>query len=132
MAGPDDDLSRGSDAEQGGLSLDPPRRGAGCVSVGHRSHQRLTVPAGPGRRPAPTCNLDQQRGPWLQPRRGQVDYRPEVILGIEAHRRTLEGRQVAPKLERRHLGAVIDPLGPLVAQEEVEDVFTQGLGHEFG
>jgi hypothetical protein len=46
--------------------------------------------------------------------------------------RRLQGRQVAPKLERRHLGPVINPLGPLVAQEEVEDVLTQGLSHKFG
>jgi hypothetical protein len=72
---------------------------AGCVSVGHRAHQRLTVPAEAGRHPAPTCNLDKQRGPWLQARRGQVeDYRPAVILGIEAH-----GELLTPSLEGSRL-----------------------------
>jgi hypothetical protein len=83
MVGPDNDLSRRSDAEQGGHLLDPPRRGAGCVSVGNRAQQRSTVPAEAGRHPAPTGNLDKQRGPWLQARRGQVAARKDRDVRTE-------------------------------------------------
>src|SRR5215218_7899794 len=38
--------------------------------------------------------------------------------------------QVAVQLERGDLTAVVEPLRPLVAQEEVEDVLAEGLGHQ--
>ena len=42
--------------------------------------------------------------------------------------RWLPVRQVAVELELGDLGLVVDPLGPLVAQEPLEDVLAQALG----
>ena len=41
-------------------------------------------------------------------------------------------REVAVELERRDLARVRGPLGPLVADEPLEDVLAERLGHELG
>src|SRR6266536_526125 len=43
-----------------------------------------------------------------------------------------ENGEVALQLVRGDLGPVVQPLGPLVAQEEVEDVLAEGLGDQLG
>src|SRR5256885_9025628 len=40
--------------------------------------------------------------------------------------------EVPVQLELGHLGLVVGPLGPLVADEPLEDVFAQGLGDQLG
>src|SRR3954469_3638214 len=44
----------------------------------------------------------------------------------------LQHRQVPVHLERGDVAAVLVPLRPLVAQEEVEDTFAEGVAHQLG
>src|SRR6478752_7033749 len=72
----------------------------------------------------------------LLARAGSANPSRAMATGIDPGARELtagrrsQARQVALELEGRHLVAVVVPLGPLVAQEELEGVLAEGLGDE--
>ena len=121
----------------------PGRRQPGAVLVVGRAPSRRRAPAGPRRTPSSGGQLVAGvRVPHveLEPgrRRSQSPNQPGPVLASCWTTRT-RGRcvtsahsteQVAVELERRDLAAVVEPLGPLVAQEEVEDVLAERLGDQ--
>jgi hypothetical protein len=113
----------------------------GAARLGHHRRRRRLQPA----RRRPLVRQLRPRRPGRQPpgRRqrgaGQPDLhlpRPEAALvnalaAAGTPRLTaLQRRQVPAELERRDLGPVLGPLGPLVAQEEVEHALAEGLGDQ--
>ena len=89
--------------------------------------ERRESPASPavlGPSPARRNRLERDR---LQ--RMSDDRSWSLTLGVRV---ALELRQVAVQFPGRHLLSVLLPLRALVAQEEVEDVLTEGFGDQFG
>ena len=104
----------------------PPSTSSPSYAVsGRAARRRRTGARRRARRPAAAQPVAEPARPGARPRAGRRGPRGRS----PAQRRHSTG-EVAVQLERRDLAAVVVPLGPLVAQEEVEDVLAERLGDQ--